>query len=121
MENEQNEEMYAFMLLRNLVNNEKLDIIDKTNIRNWFTYKFWEVVGSRDKDKIRKWTSIFTKLEMYLFHAKAKNPEIEEYLGVVYVLGELLTTGFGVDTMPGESISTDYFEYSFNETVKKLY
>jgi len=117
------DEELAKVLVKNIVKNEELDLVDTTNIRDWFFFKFIEVYESNNRELAEKWVDLFQKAEAVFsnidrtfedgFHSK-------DYAGMFFTLAQLLSLKYEIKMFEDEKISREEFEKSFSETLKKL-
>jgi len=118
------DEELAKTLVKNIVKNEELDLVDTANIRDWFFFKFIEVYESNNRELAEKWVNIFEKIEAIFSNMdrtfEADGFHSKNYAGMFFTLAQLLSLKYQIKMFENERISKEDFEKAFEETFKKL-
>lgn len=122
------DEKLVWQLVKNGIFNEELTVVDKSNIRDWFWFKFWDVVEKDNYNEIVFWVNVLSCLEVYAHRMVRDNTkltsqqakECECFSKMFFDQGQLLSIKYNIAIIPHEKINKADFEESFKHTLQKL-
>jgi len=111
-------------MLYNAVYNNKLDLIDHTNIKDWYLYKFWEVMYDGTKEEISVWCEHLEHLERIMHELSGRmklNRKVSRFETIFFTQLQLLIIRFDIPRYCNNiTEQKERFEKSLIETKKKL-
>lgn len=103
-------------LASNLIINKNLDIVDRTNIKDFFMFLTLDVFRMGDVKTAERYIELF---ERYESMCSIKSDEFHS--GFFFTLAQILSLNFDVNVLKDEAIDRKSFEESFfNRTMHNL-
>jgi len=113
---------FAVKLFKNLIENERLDLVDLCNIRDFYMFLTLDLLGESRKEEVKSWIQLFEEFDSTCKESfrTANGFDNKNYASFFFTLAQILSLKHGIKILENELIDRESFEESFEKTKKKL-